>query len=50
MGEESTVGKMENVMMVNISMIKSKVLVYSTGRMVNNIKDTGWMENKMEME
>jgi len=50
MGKESIIGKMGNAMKGNISSIKSKGLVYSTGQMANNIRDIGWMGNNMEME
>jgi len=43
-------GKMERCMMENMKMIRKVVLEYFIGRMVNNIKDNGWMVNKMEKD
>jgi hypothetical protein len=50
MEEVSLLGQMEENMMENISMIKSKAMVYLHGLMEENMKVIGTMENNMDRE
>lgn len=50
MEEVNINGKMENIMMENMIMIKNVDLVFFVGKMENNIKDIGLMGNNMEKE
>lgn len=50
MGEENTYGRMENVMMVSMNMIKRLVLACFIGQMENVIKAIGRMGDNMEKE
>ena len=50
MVEVFTLGQMVEAMMVNISKIRSMDLVFISGQMEKNMKDTGKTESSMDKE